>query len=345
MALTARRQLGGAEYESRPEWRRPLVTILASIGVLACLGLASLAIGSRPAGSNTMVVALLHPGSDTWFYIRHYRIARTVLAILVGAALGLAGCLVQTITRNPLAGPGILGVNSGAGLFVVLGIGAGAIAPVEQFGLAFVGAGIIATLVFAGRFLSRSADPTRLLLIGAALGASLEAITAGITLLQPNSLEQFRQWSVGSVADRDPAMLPILAICVAAGFIASFALARSLDVVAMGDDHATALGIHRVRLLLACGATISMLCGAATAAAGPIVFIGMLVPHLARRLVGIGLRWMLPMCAVAGALLLLSADILGRVLIPGSEIPAGSMAAVIGAPLFLAMMRRNVVRL
>ncbi|WP_414447623.1 FecCD family ABC transporter permease [Burkholderia sp. 22PA0099] len=322
---------GNAGRQRQPASGRRFAVLGVSLGVLALLALVSLAVGSHALG----------PGADTALYLRHYRLPRTALAILVGAALGLSGCLVQTVTRNPLAGPGILGVNSGAGLFVVLGIGAGAIAPLEQFGLAFAGAGVVATLVFAGRFLSRSSDPVRLLLIGAAIGASLESLTAGVTLLQPNSLEQFRQWAVGSVADRDAAMLPVLAACVAVGLLVSLAMARALDVVAMGDEHAGALGIHRGRLLLACGATISMLCGAATAAAGPIVFVGLLAPHLARVTIGVGMRWALPMCALIGALLLLSADILGRVLIPGSEIPAGAMSAVIGVPLFFAMVRRR----
>ncbi len=320
---------GNASRQCQPAPRRRLAAFGVSLGILAVLALVSVAVGSHALGA------------DAALTLRHYRLPRTALAILVGAALGMSGCLVQTVTRNPLAGPGILGVNSGAGLFVVLGIGAGAIAPLEQFALAFAGAGAVATLVFAGRFLSRSSDPVRLLLIGAAIGASLESITAGVTLLQPNSLEQFRQWAVGSVADRDAAMLPVLAACVAAGLIASAAMARALDVAAMGDEHAGALGIHRGRLLLACGATISMLCGAATAAAGPIVFVGLLAPHLARVTIGAGMRWALPMCALVGALLLLSADILGRLLIPGSEIPAGAMSAVIGAPLFFAMVRRK----
>jgi len=325
--------------------RRRLIALCAILGALVGLGLLSLSVGSSLPGVGMAVASMMGDKGGAWLYIHRYRIPRTELAILAGAALGLSGCLVQAITRNPIAGPGILGVNSGAGLFVVLGIGAGMIAPFEQFGLAFLGAGTVAMLVFICRFLSRAADHVRLLLIGTAIGASLESVTAGITLLRPNSLEQFRQWAVGSVADRGETMLPILAACVVLGFIVSFALGRSLDVSAMGDEHAVTLGIHRGRLLLYCGAVISMLCGAATAAAGPIVFIGLIVPHLARLLVGLELRWVLPTCGLLGALLLLSADVLGRLLIPGSEIPAGAVSAVIGAPLFFVLMRRKAVRI
>lgn len=316
---------------------RAISPVVVLLGVF-CIG--SLIVGSKAFGFADTVASLIHADGAAWPFILHYRLPRTELAVLAGAALGLSGCLVQTVTRNPLAGPGILGVNAGAGLFVVLGIGAGVIAPAEQCGLACLGAGMVAALVFLCRLLSKTEDPVRLLLIGTAIGASLESITAGITLLQPNSLEQFRQWAVGSVADRGETMLPILAVCVLAGLIASVALARSLDVAAMGDEYAVALGIHRVRLLLSCGAIISILCGAATAAAGPIVFIGLLVPHLARLLVGTEMRWVLPVCGLLGATLLLASDVLGRVLIPGVEIPAGSVSAVIGAPLFFIMMRR-----
>ncbi|MGN4152196.1 FecCD family ABC transporter permease [Burkholderia gladioli] len=330
-----------ASKRATPAPPRPWWLALVALGaLLAALAVLSLLVGSHGLPIALTLRSLWHAQGEAWPTIRDYRLPRTELAILVGAALGLAGCLVQTLTRNPLAGPGILGVNSGAGLFVVLGIGAGVIAPLAQFGLAFAGAAVVAGLVFASRLLSRSSDPVRLLLTGTALGASLESTTAGLSLLQPNSLEQFRLWAVGSVADRGEAMLPILAACLLAGLAASLALARSLDVVAMGDEHALALGIHRGRLLIACGAVISMLCGEATAAAGPIVFVGLLVPHLARMLVGIGLRRVLPACALLGAALLLAADILGRLLVPGSEIPAGAVSAVIGAPLFFVLMRR-----
>lgn len=315
-----------------------LVLVLVAVGL-------SLVVGSGGSSFVDTLHAFRGQDEQAWLQLRHYRIPRTLLAILVGAGIGVAGLLVQTVMRNPLAGPGILGVNAGASLTVMVVIGFGVVAPLMLSLWAMAGAALIATIVFTLGTMGGTADPVRVLLIGTAIGASLEAVTAGMALLRPNSREQFRQWAIGSVADRGETMLPIVALALAACLLGALAISRQLDASALGDDTGAGLGVNRVRLLLATGVLVTVLCGTATAAAGPIVFIGLVVPHIARVLVGVATVRLVPICALAGALLLLTADIAGRILVPGIEIPAGAMSAMLGAPLFFMLIRFAKVRL
>lgn len=276
------------------------------------------------------------------------RIPRTILAVVVGLALGLAGAMVQGLTRNPLADPGMLGVSSGAALAVAAGIYLfGLTSMYSHLWLAFLGAGLASLLIFglaAGGI--GKGDTLGLILAGAALSAVLSAITSGIVYIDPNALDSLRFWQAGSVTGRGfdiilPALIPI-----AIGMVLALALGPALNILNLGAETAQSLGANVLRSNILGLLALTLLAGAATAAAGPIGFIGLMVPHIARSLTGPDYRWVLPYSALAGANLLLLADIIGRIVARPGEIQAGIIVALIGAPAFIWLVRnRNVVAL
>jgi iron complex transport system permease protein len=309
---------------------------------VACL---SLAVGSKPIPFGTVMDALLgyDASIDDHLIVRTLRLPRTEVGFLVGVALGMAGAVMQGVARNPLADPGILGVNAGASLAVVVAIyvlGIGSLLGYVWF--AFAGAAIAAVIVYllgsAGR---GGASPVKLALAGAAVTAFLASITTGILLLDVETLDQFRFWAVGSIAGRDATIATNVAPFILVGSLLAFASARLLNALALGDDVARALG-QRVRLARAASAaSVVLLVGAATAAAGPIAFVGLTVPHVARAITGPDYRWVLPYSAVLAPVLLLGADIVGRVVARPAELQVGIVTAVIGAPFFIALVRRR----
>lgn len=276
------------------------------------------------------------------------RVPRTILAIVVGLALGLAGALIQGLTRNPLADPGMLGVSSGAALAVAAGIYLfGLTSMYAHLWLAFAGAGIAALLIFvlaAGGI--GKGDTLGLILAGAALSAVLSSITAGILYIDPNALDSLRFWQAGSVTGRGfdiiiPALFPI-----ALGAVLAVSLGPVLNILNLGSETAQALGTNILRSNILILVALTLLAGAATAAAGPIGFVGLMVPHIARACTGPDYRWILPYSALAGANLLLLADLIGRIVARPGEIQAGIIVALIGAPAFIWLVRhRNVVAL
>ena len=274
------------------------------------------------------------------------RLPRTVLALLVGAALGISGAVMQAITRNPLAEPGLLGVSSGAALSVVIGISFfGLVRPFSLMTVAILGAAAAAAFVYAVGSLGRGgATPLRLALAGAASSAAFVSLMSAIMLPRVDLLRTFQFWRIGGVGgatwESVTTVLPLLAI----GAIVSLVSSRSMNSLALGDDLASGLGVHvgRARLVSAVGAV--MLCGAATAVAGPIAFVGLVVPHLCRLLVGPDHRWLLPFSALAGAALLLASDVLGRIVARPEEIEVGIITALLGAPFFIWIVRRQKVR-
>lgn len=284
-------------------------------------------------------------GSEHDLIVRDLRIPRTLLGLAVGSALGLAGALMQGLTRNPLADPGILGVNAGASLAVVVAIYAFGVADLGVYAwYAIAGAAMASVAVYvlggAGR---RGAGPMQLAIAGAALSALLASATTTLLLLDEAALDQFRFWVVGSIAGRNLAIttqaLPFL---VTGGVLAAIS-ARGLDALALGDDLARSLG-RRVGATRALTATaIVLLVGGAVAAAGPIGFVGLTVPHVARSLVGATHRWLLPYSAVLGAVLVVAADTLGRVVARPGEVQAGIVTAMLGAPFFVVLVRRQRV--
>lgn len=323
-----------------------LAWLLAAGLVLCVLCVLSVAFGAREVTLAEILAGLGGDVSGVSEAAVVARVPRTVLAVLVGAALGLAGAAMQAVTRNPLADPGILGVSGGAALAVVVGIVFFALAdPTAYLVVAIIGATVAAVFVYGVGSLGRGgATPLKLTLAGAAISAAFASLTSAILLPRVDAMETFRFWQIGGVGgatwDRISLVLPALV----AGAVICLVCARGMNSLALGDDLAAGLGenVFRTRLIAAAGAVI--LCGAATAVAGPIAFVGLVIPHLCRLLVGTDHRWLLPFCAVAGAGLLVAADIVGRVVVRPEEIEVGIITAFIGAPVFIWIVRRQKVR-
>jgi iron complex transport system permease protein len=318
--------------------------LLVAAAALLLVFLLSVWVGSKQIPFTAVWSVLWHDdGSSDAAIIHDLRIPRTLLAVLVGAALGLAGALMQGVTRNPLADPGLLGINVGAAAAVALAIAyAGVTSVVGYVWFAFLGAAAVSVVVYvigsAGR---AAATPERLVLAGAAVSAALGAVTYGVLLLDPEAFNQFRYWVVGSLAGRRDDTLVQVAPFIVVGIVLALALARPLNALALGDDAGRALGAHVGRTRALGAVAVTLLCGAATAAAGPIGFVGLAVPHVARMIVGPDQRWVLPYSMVLAPVLLLGADVIGRVVIAPAELQAGVVTAFVGAPVFIALCRRR----
>jgi iron complex transport system permease protein len=325
---------------------RRILWLLASVLVLAVLMTASVALGSRTVAWSDVWAALGGADGSLEQAAVAKRVPRTLLALLVGAALGLAGGVMQGVTRNPLADPGILGVTMGASLSVVTAVAFfGLTSPTGYIWVAMAGAAVSAVFVYAVGSLGRDgATPLKLALAGAATSAALTSLVSAVGLARNDVMGSFRLWQIGGVGgasyERVGHVLPFLAV----GFAVCLLSARSLNSLALGDDVAAGLGerVALIRATAALGAVV--LCGAATAVAGPIAFVGLLVPHACRLLVGLDHRWVLPFSALLGAALLTAADVLGRVVARPSDIEVGIVTALLGGPLFIHLVRRQKVR-
>lgn len=314
------------------------------VAVLAAMVLLSLAVGARSIAPGTVLPALFAVDPDNGDHaVVGSRLVRTVAGLVVGLALGLAGTSMQGVARNPLADPGILGINAGAALAVVAGIFFFGAANVSSYlWFAFAGSAIAAVVVYAVASLGRTgATPVKLALAGAAVAAGMGSLMSAMLVSSQDSLELFRSWQVGALAGKSwesiLAVLPFMAV----GVVILLGTGRLLNTLALGDDMARGLGQRPGvgRAVSALG--IVLLCGSATALAGPIAFIGLVVPHLLRGLFGPDYRWLLPMSMVAAPIILLLADIVGRVVLLPGEVPAGILAAMLGAPVFIAVVRRG----
>lgn len=316
--------------------------LLVSVGALALVAVASVAIGAKPMPLGDVWHGLFHgSGTANDVLVHDVRVPRTLLGLLVGAALGVAGAVMQALTRNPLAEPGILGVNAGAAAAVVSAIsflGVNSLTGYVWF--AFLGAGVVSAAVYllGG---SRAATPVRLALAGTAASAALYGYINAVQLTDSAALNQLRFWQVGSLAAADMATVTKVAPFVLAGLVVALLLARPLNAMAMGDDTARALGAHLTRTRIASMLVITLLCGAATAACGPIVFIGLMVPHIVRAITGPDLRWILPYAAVLSPVLLLGSDVIGRIITRPAELQVGIVTALIGGPVFIHLVRRK----
>lgn len=322
------------------------VWLLVLLGVLVLLVIASITIGSRNVDWADIVAALGGATDNIGQGAIAKRIPRTVLALLVGAALGLAGAVMQGVTRNPLADPGILGVNMGASLAVVIGMAwFGLWTQTSMIWVAIIGAAAAAVFVYTIGSLGRGgATPLKLALAGAATSAALASFVTAVILPRGDIAGSVRSWQIGGVGganyDAISQALPFFGV----GFAICLLSARSLNSLALGDDMAAGLGerVALVRGTAALGAVL--LCGAATAIAGPIAFVGLVVPHLCRLLIGIDNRWLLPFSALVGAGLLTAADVVGRIVARPAEIDVGIITALIGAPFFIYIVRRQKLR-
>ena len=318
--------------------------LVLALVVLGFAALLSLSVGARSIPLAEVVEALRHGGdSRNAVVVADVRVPRTLLALAVGVALGIAGALMQALTRNPLADPGLLGVNAGAAAAVVIAIGLlGITGSTAYVWPAFLGAALAAVAVYAIGSAGRGGPtPVRLALAGTAITAALTAIVYGIALTDDRLLQQYNLWSVGALNGRGRAELVATVPFMALGALVAVLLARPLNALALGDDSARALGARVGRVRVAGAGAITLLCGAATAAVGPMYFLGLTVPHAARTICGPDQRWVLAYSAVLGGALMLFADVLGRVLVRPSELQAGLMLAVVGAPVFIAIVRRR----
>ncbi|WP_024800617.1 iron ABC transporter permease [Nocardia sp. BMG51109] len=314
-----------------------------SIVVLVVAGLLSLLVGAKSIPVTEVWTTLW--GSDSapdHLIVTGYRVPRTLLGLLAGIALGVAGCLMQGLTRNPLADPGLLGINAGAAFAITLAVaffGLTDITSYVWFGLA--GAAVVSLAVYrlgtAGR---QGADPVRLTLAGVAVTAVLSGVTKGLILLNATAFDEMRQWDSGSLTGRGYDIVLGAAPLIVVGVIAAVIVSRSLNTMALGDDLAHALGVHVGRTRLLTAVALTLLCGTATAAVGPITFVGLAVPHIARRLVGPDQRWIVAYSMLLAPILVLGSDVLGRILIRPDEIPAGLVTAFLGAPALILLARR-----
>jgi iron complex transport system permease protein len=324
---------------------RRLLVLLVLVGLVAAAALASIAVGTRSLAPGEVWRALFDddPTNEAAVIVQQLRVPRTVLGLIVGAALGMSGALMQGHTRNPLGDPGLLGVTAGASLAVVCAIaffGVGSVSGHVWF--AFAGALAGTVLVYAIGSAGRGgATPITLALAGAALSALLFAMVRAIVVSDTQTLDSFRFWQVGSLAGRGGEVAWQVAPFIAVGVVLALVNAPALNLLGLGEDVARGLG-QRIWLARAVGlASITLLCGAATAACGPIAFVGLVVPHVVRALTGPDHRWLVPCSALLGAALLLIADVLGRVVARPGELQVGIVLAVIGAPFFIALVRRR----
>lgn len=333
-----------AEVAPRPARTVRLTAgLLVLVAVLGLVMLLSLAIGARPMSPDVAWTAIVAPdGSPDAAVVHDLRVPRTLFGLAAGVALGLAGVLMQALTRNPLADPGLLGVNIGASTGVVIAVALLGIGNALGYvWFAFAGAAGVSVAVYLIGSAGRAQSPDRMVLAGAAVAAVLGAFTSALLLLDPLTFDQFRNWAVGALAGRSLDVLVQLSPFFVAGTVLALALGRALNTVALGDEAGRALGLHLARTRVLGVVGVTLLCGAATAAVGPIAFLGLTVPHIARMITGPDHRWLLPYAMLISPILLLAADVLGRVLVPPSEIEVGIVVTALGAPVFIALCRRR----
>ena len=329
------------EVSARVVVRRSAILLTAAILLALCI-LASLFIGSSRIPADQVAHYLLHPdASNVSYNINVLRVQRTIIGVLVGTALAVAGAVMQAVTRNPLAEPGLLGVNAGASLGIVLGTAALGVLPItDQLALAAGGALVATALVqVIGMIGASTSSPVRLVLIGVAFSAFAGAVIRGVVLTMPNLFRTFIDWEVGSLTRTDIPLLP-MTVLVVLGTGAALLLAGSLDNIALGDDVAAALGT-RVGLVRGLSLTvITLLCATATTVAGPIGFVGLMAPLTASWLMGPHRGWIVALCALGGPVVVLAADVLGRVLARPGEMQVGLLTAFVGSPVLLLMVLR-----
>ncbi len=329
----------------RPAALRRLLLLTGGLALLVLCVALSLAAGSRAVPLSTVWHALADGDrSRDGLVVTGLRVPRTVIGVVVGAALGVAGALAQGITRNPLASPATLGINHGAGFAVVVASYALHLThPAQYLPFAFAGAALATLAVLALARRAGDLDPVRLALGGTVLDAVLISWTSAVMLTSHRTLDEARFWLAGSLAGRQTdILLPVLAPLVI-GLVLALAVTPALNALALGDETAQALGVPVAKVRAAGGIAVILLAASSVAVAGPLSFVGLAAPHLVRKLVGADHRWLIPGCLIAGPLLLLTADVLGRLVLRPVELEVGIVTALLGAPL-LALLARKVAR-
>ncbi|MFV0130583.1 FecCD family ABC transporter permease [Streptomyces sp. HMX112] len=327
-----------------PRGRRSVRTagLVVSVGVLLLVCVLSVVVGAKSVPLGEVWHGLFHnSGTGNDVIVHDVRVPRTLLGVLAGVALGLSGAVMQALTRNPLAEPGLMGVNAGAAAAVVSAISFLGVTSITGYvWFAFVGAAVVSVVVYVLGG-SRSATPVRLALAGTAATFALYGYVNAVQLLDSAALDRLRFWTVGSLAGADMETVGKVAPFIGAGVVLALLIARPLNAMEMGDDTARALGAHLNRTRVLAMLAVTLLCGAATAACGPIVYIGLMVPYLVRALTGPDMRWILPYAAVLSPVLLLGSDVLGRIIARPAELQVGIVTALVGGPVFIHLVRRK----
>lgn len=332
--------------QKMPNSLRLIGLIVGVLLILVCFTV-SITLGAAEITPNEVWQALLaFDGSNHHLIITTVRLPRILVALAVGAALAVAGALVQGLTQNPLADPGILGISAGAALAVVASTFVfGSLSVHSYIWIAFVGAAIAAIAVYAlGSFGRSGITPLKLILAGAVLTYLMSALTTGILILSQRTLDEIRFWLAGSLAGRDLDSLMQVFPYLLIGLLIAFSLGKQITALTLGEDVAKGLGLHTGWVKAIATVVVVLLAGSAVALAGPIGFVGLVIPHFVRAWVGVDYRWILPYAAIWGALLLLIADLAARLVIRPQELPVGIMMALIGAPFFIYLARSKVSR-
>lgn len=322
----------------------PAATLGVAVALLVLVAIASLAIGARQVPFDLVVQAFTAPvpGDPDQVVVRDLRFPRAVIGIMAGAALGVVAAILQGATRNPLADPGLLGINAGASLVVVAAIAfLGVASPFGFIWFAFGGAALAAVVVFAIGSTGGGASPAKLALTGAAVTAATTPLITLLLIRDVGTLSQYRFWSVGSLAGRGIETAAVLWPFLVVGLALAAWLAGRMNLLALGDDVARGLGVRLSTTRIVTAVTVIVLAGTATSLAGPIVLLGLAVAHAARGLVGGDYRWLTPLAGVLGAIVLVAADVIGRVVVAPAELEAGIVAAIVGAPVLIALVRRT----
>ncbi|WP_066426976.1 iron ABC transporter permease [Anabaena sp. 4-3] len=338
-----------ATTASPRNWKTPKISVLGGLilGILlllTCL-VYSVTLGAAEIPINKILESFISfDGSYEHLIIQTVRLPRSLIAILVGAALAVSGALMQGLTRNPLADPGILGIESGAALAVVATIfvfGSSSLSVLTI--VALLGAAATAILVYClGSLGKGGATPLNLTVAGAALTALISSLTTAILIVSQRTLEEIRFWLAGSLSGRDVNILVQVLPFVAIGLVIAFAVSRQITTMSLGEDVAKSLGQQTGWIKIVTAISVILLAGSSVAMAGPIGFIGLIVPHIIRFFIKTDYRWILPYSAVVGATLLLIADVAARILLKPQELPVGVMTALIGAPFFVYLAKSKV---
>ncbi|MGD6941920.1 FecCD family ABC transporter permease [Cytobacillus gottheilii] len=324
-----------------------IIVLTACLILLGVCIVASLALGSRTVSWNELMAGLFHNDVDSYgASVVRQRISRTIFSLFCGAALGVSGALMQAVTRNPIADPSILGVNTGASLFVICGLAFFNISTAgEYMWLAIAGALVTAVFVYGIGSMGRGgATPLKLVLAGAATSAALSSLVSAIMIPRSYVMDQFRFWQVGSVGSGNWESISLFLPFLISGLVIGTLAASALNALALGDDVATGLGVRTGTLRIIAAFAGVLLCGAATALAGPIGFVGLLATHVIRLMIGPDLRFVIPMAALSGAIILTISDVAGRLIGSPGELEVGVVTAFIGAPILIIIAMKAKVR-
>ncbi|WP_430781492.1 FecCD family ABC transporter permease [Actinoplanes sp. G11-F43] len=328
-----------------PGPRRRLIGLAVAVTTLLVLLVLSVLVGSTAIAPSVVWDALFHPAADIdHFAIRDYRLPRTMVGLAVGAALGVGGALIQALTRNPLADPDILGINAGASFAVTVAVGVLGIRDIGGYmWFAFAGALLVTLMVLALGSTRQGRSPVVMVLAGVCVGAVLRGAGSALELTNPDAFDAMRAWNAGSIVGRPLDLVwPLLPFLVVA-LILAVVVAGPLDAMALGDDLAAAQGVRLARIRVLAVIALTLLAGGATALAGPIGFVGLMVPHVARWIAGPHQGWIFAYSVLLAPILLLASDVLGRLVMHPNEIPVGVITAFVGAPVLITLVRRRNV--